>query len=361
MTDSRLTAVITEGECLSITIDGETTILPADAINYNELVWLLRNGASHEEIKAVLTPAVAVESYAKKGGFEIRIKKTGMEMVGVFYNGELVHTKLADMILNHYINGFDIGPLRNFFLKAISNKSADGVDVLFDFINANKLPITEDGDVLAFKATRPDGFDKHTGTVQYRIGDYLHVTDYDPNEYTQCGSGLHFGGRNYVSSYGNSGVDKFFLVKVNPADIIYYRADGSDGKMRCRKLFVYAEVFGGAALHDFVSFAVVNSPEGDLLEREAGLGAISEVSVGASSKVATQAPVETEEVIEAKKEQTFVTKSKGETKFVTKDGKSVSAKQLLKGVQEKGQRGFSAATGIARTTIQGWLDALNAR
>ena len=44
-----------------------------------------------------------------------------------------------------------------------------------------------------YKLTRPDGFDFHSETINYRdnIGKIIRVTDYDPPERGSCGRGLH--------------------------------------------------------------------------------------------------------------------------------------------------------------------------
>ena len=44
-----------------------------------------------------------------------------------------------------------------------------------------------------FKATRPDGTDFHTGTINYaqQLGQIIEITDYDLPEVGSCGKGIH--------------------------------------------------------------------------------------------------------------------------------------------------------------------------
>jgi len=352
------TALIIPGESLSVTHDGNTTNLPADAPNFDALVQLLRKQAPFEEIAKVLTPAVQIKAVAAEAGFEIRINESS-GAVGIFFKGEEINSKLSDLILDHYQSGNDFVPLRNFMLKALSNRDAAEADILYSFVVNNKLPIHNDGDFLAFKATRPDGLDKHTGTVRYRIGEYLHVTNANPDKNTQCSTGLHIGGRNYVNWYGGTG-DAHWIVKVNPADTIFYRADAGEGKMRVKRLFVYAQISKPETLDAFLPFMVAHSPEGDVLETAAKNGRISKKTEGRSSQVAKQAAkgrtkTEKKNIKVAKKAQSFVSNTTSEQKFTAKNGNTYTAGYLLEQIKAQGQRGFAALTGIPRTTIQGWL------
>lgn len=355
-------AVITTGECITVNCGGEITTIGADALNFQALCDLVKAMAPIEKIKEALTPADQIRKAGEKAGFEIRINdSTGA--VGAFFQGNEINSKLSEMLVEMFVAGNDFEPLRNFLIKALSNRDAKEADVLYDFVINNKLPITPDGDFLAFKATHSDGFDRHRHTVQYRIGEYLHVTNFDPDKRTQCGVGLHVGGRNYVKRYGNRD-DAYWIVKVNPSDTVFYRADTSDGKMRVSKLFVYAQCYGGSALDEFVPFMVAHSPEGDLLENAAKKGKKVQRTGGLTAQVATQAPApknraERKVVNGAKESQSFVTNGVRGQAFTTKDGKIYSTKTVLEGVKEHGQRGFASMTGVARTTIQGWLDTIN--
>jgi hypothetical protein len=358
------TAVIYAGESISITIDGDTTTIPADAPNFDDLCALAKAGASKDEIKKVLTPAVAIQTVAAEAGFELRFNPTN-EAVAVFLNGTEINSKVSDLIVKAYMDKADFGPLKNFLLKAMSNRDAKEADVLYDFVVKNRLPIHPDGDFLAFKSTRPDGFDHHSGTVQYRVGEYLHVKNADLNKFTQCSTGLHIGGRDYVKSCGG-GNSAVWIIKVNPADTIFYRADGQQGKMRVSKLFVYAQTTGQAILETILPFMTASSPEGDLLETAAKKAPVGKQESGkkGSAQVVKQmakgkGKAEKAVVREAKKEQSFVTKTKKALTFSTKGGVVYTAKQVLDGVSAHGQRGWAAATGIARTTIQEWIKMIN--
>lgn len=362
MSNGQYTALIVKGESISVTIAGKTTTIPSDAPNFDDLCALVKRQAPVAEIEKVLTPAAAIKTVAAKSGFEIRVQG---ENIGVFVNGVEIHSKVAKLIEDAYLGGTDIEPIRNFMIKAMSNRDAKEVDVLYDFVTKNKLPIHPDGDFLAFKATRPDGFDHHSGTVEYKVGEYVHVVNANPDKSVQCSTGLHIGGSSYVSGF-HAGRSACFILKVNPADTIYYRSDAGQGKMRVSKLFVYARVAEPDNLAAFLPFMIMSSPEGDALEAVAKNAPVGTKKTGQkkSSLVVKQAAKGTNKkerkvVKAAKAAQTFVTKVKNEITFKAKDGKVFTAAQVLEGVKAHGQRGWSAMTGVARTTIQSWLDLIN--
>lgn len=358
---------------VSVTIDGKTVNIPSDAANYEDLIAALRTKASKEAVAKLMTPIEHFKALAQDAGFEIRLN-VSLDKIGVFWEGAEVHSKVADMIIEHHHAGEDFTTLKNFLKKAMNNVNGVGeMDTLFDFIKDAKLPLHPDGDFLAFKATRGDGFDKHTGTVKYEVGQYLEVKNFDKNKFTQCGQGLHVGDRKYVKSYGTIGNDAFFVVKVNPANAIFYRDHSYSGKMRVCKLFVYAQIAMGEGvdLEQFLPFMVASSPEGDILELaalndpiEQAPSDIPEAPVedleGRSAKVAKKtAKPASKPVKKAKKGQSFVSVGKGKMTFLTKDNVAFTAKQVLDNVAQFGQRGWSAKSGIPRTTIQDWLKAIN--
>jgi hypothetical protein len=353
------TALIIKGESISITLNGATTVIPSDAPNFEPLCALVRKQASDKDVKAILTPAAQIKTVGAAAGFEVRINET-TNVVGVFYEGKEINSKVSAMIVKSYMGGQDFLALRNFMLKALSNRDASEVDVLYDFVTKNNLPIHPDGDFLAFKATRADGYDKHSGTVQYRIGEYLHVKNANQDKRTQCGTGLHIGGRDYVKNYGSQGSDAFWIIKVNPADAIFYHADASDGKMRVSKLFVYARTFASALPEAFIAFVVATSPEGDVLEASAKKNRVGKTVSGGSAKVVKQGAKghtkpEKKAVKVAKKEQSFVAKTPKGLTFTSRAGKSYDARVIESGVTAHGQRGYAAISGIPRATLQGWL------
>lgn len=83
------------------------------------------------------------------------------------------------------------------------------------------LPITSDGCFLGYKAVTKDFKDKHTQTIDNRVGQKPSVTRNMVNDDmgVECSNGLHVGTLQYVTSFANQG-DQMVICKVNPANVV---------------------------------------------------------------------------------------------------------------------------------------------
>lgn len=370
-------AIYTKGKCITVTVDGgQTSTTSVDAKNFEALLEAVINKAPKEEVLLLLTPVEQFKSVGKAAGFEIRIN-ADTDALGVFWEGREVHSKITDLISTMYSAGHDFKPLRNFMIKAMSNKALERVDILYDFVTKNALPLHEDGDFLAFKTVRSDGYDKHSGTVLYKIGQFIEPKNgVDWNELHQCSQGLHIGGRGYVSHFGNSG-DRYFVVKVNPKDCIYYvdhnSGMNSDGKMRVARLFVYAETAGGEQLMAALPSLVTTIPEADALEKRAldreaaikqaaktpaGLAKVKRKLAKADKKAEkAKAPkVAAAPPVRSRKAKASPAPAVPATKFVTKDNRFFTKRQITDAMDKAGsQNGAARLLGVSRTSLQEWL------
>lgn len=154
----------------------------------------------------------------------------------VFFDGKIVHSNLATRILQFMQNGLPFKHLLLFMENLSLNPSFNSQNELFDFLENKSLPITEEGEVLCYKAIREDWMDKYTGKISNKIGNIIEVPrgDVDDDRNNECSSGLHCGALDYVYSYGN-GTDRIVIVKVNPRDAVSVPKDCSFQKLRvCR-------------------------------------------------------------------------------------------------------------------------------
>jgi hypothetical protein len=117
------------------------------------------------------------------------------------------------------------------------NEEPTSIESLFDWIQANKLTITDDGCFIGYRAVRKDFKDKYSGTFDNSVGQ---VVSMDRSKVTldrdrTCAAGLHVANFEYArNSYGSPG-DIIVAVKVNPADVVSVPYDYSCAKMRvCR-------------------------------------------------------------------------------------------------------------------------------
>lgn len=375
-------AVVKPGIGISVVIDGTPFNVAKDAINYNELFAALSEGADRERIRKLASPIAALRTLANNEGLEIAENAETGELQ-VSYEGKPLRGVIASRILDLFRaeQGFEI--YRKFVAKALTNRDPDAVDQLFRFMEANRLSIHPDGDVLAFKAVRQSYYDHHSGSVLYALGTYVSMPreKCNPDPHQTCSTGLHVGGDSYVKTqYSGS---KMLIIKINPADFVAVPYDYNNAKARVCKLFVYAEITE-TAMKDVLGAMITTIPSGEKhldkatpKEKKAPVFAPKGTAGPARDPVETAPGLVTVKpgpVRDARghfvKRETLIAPVtpavpvpadndvQTERTFIhAPTGLTLTESELRAGIA-KGQRAFSAETGIPRSTLQGWFKSL---
>jgi hypothetical protein len=212
-------------------------VLP-DHINY-KLIMENLHSANEDELVALVDIETAVASFSD-GLVEIKNGK-------VFYEGEEVHGSISKRILEFMSKGLPFQPLVNFLNNLMENPSMQSQKELYDFLEHELLPITEDGHFLAYKAVRSDFKDKYRGVFDNSVGQVVKMqrAKVDDDRARGCSDGLHAGALNYVAGYGSleSG-DKIVIVKINPKDVVSVPSDCNCEKLRTCRYEVVGEYKG---------------------------------------------------------------------------------------------------------------------
>ena len=141
----------------------------------------------------------------------------------VMFEGEEVHGSISKRILEFMSKGLPFEPLVKFLENLMENPSMQSQQELYDFLEHENLPITEDGCFLAYKAVRSDFKDKWRGTFDNSVGQVCEMrrAKVDDNRKVGCSQGLHAGALNYVANYGSVDAgDNIVIVKINPQDVV---------------------------------------------------------------------------------------------------------------------------------------------
>lgn len=184
----------------------------------------------------------------------------------IMYGNDEMHNALTERMLAMLREGFNIDPMIALLENLMANPTKTAIDEFYLFIETNKLPITEDGCILAYKRVDTDYLDSYTREVvnkpaslmtdeELAIGTWkssgnvttevingytvvsMPPTQVDANRNNLCASGLHFCSLSYLKEYGyNSG--QIVIVKVNPRDIVAIPYDYNNTKGRCWKYTV---------------------------------------------------------------------------------------------------------------------------
>lgn len=236
-------------------------VLP-DHINYKMIIDALPT-ASNDELSVLLDVEKAIVNFSD-GMVEI---KDG----NVYYGGELVHGSISKRILDFMKQGLPFEPLVKFLDNLMQNPSMQSQTELYDFLEHQYLPITEDGHFLAYKAVRSDFMDKYAGKFRNKVGDVCEMrrAKVDDNRSAGCSQGLHAGALNYVAGYGSidSG-DHIMIIKINPKDVVSVPNDCNCEKLRTCRYEVVGEYEGELSKPLYSSVFSYDNTEDQLDEDE---------------------------------------------------------------------------------------------
>jgi hypothetical protein len=223
---------------LTLILNNKAYQVLKDHLNYKLIIDALPTASSDELLNLVdIEKAVATFS---KGQVDV---KNGR----VYYQNEEVHGSISSRILEFMKQGLPFEPLVNFLNNLMENPSMQSQQELYDFLEHEHLPITEDGHFLAYKAVRSDYMDKYAGKFDNHVGNICEMTraKVDDNRSVGCSQGLHAGALNYVANYGcaDSG-DHIMIVKINPRDVVSVPHDCNHEKLRTCRYEVVGEYQG---------------------------------------------------------------------------------------------------------------------
>ena len=188
----------------------------------------------YEDLEDLFDTAKAVVSFAE-GNVVVQEGQ-------VFYKDAPVANHVVDRIFAFMKEGLPHKPLLRFLDKLMANPSRRATNELYTFLEHKNMPLTPDGNFLAYKSVKPDWTDHHTGKFVNTVGTTLEmvrngVCD-DAN--VGCSSGFHAGSLEYAKSFGGSG-SRLLVVEINPADVVSVPTDCSCQKLRTTKYKVVAE------------------------------------------------------------------------------------------------------------------------
>ena len=131
--------------------------------------------------------------------------------------------------------GLPYKPLVRFFDKLMSNPSRRAVQELYSFLEHKAMPITPDGNFLAYKGVREDYTDWYSGNFSNKVGETLEMVRNNVCDDAQigCSHGFHAGSLDYAESFGNGG--HLMVVEIDPQDVVSVPNDCDCQKLRTCK------------------------------------------------------------------------------------------------------------------------------
>ena len=187
---------------------------------FPDLVRAIRSG-EHEQV-----PVLADQAFRIAQMGDLRVED------GLVYIGkDCLPATLSKRLIQLMDHDLNIDPLINFWFNLRKNPSKSSREELFDFLEANHVPLTEDGCFVGYKKIRSDFTDSYTGTISNKVGSVVKMdrAKVDANRNVTCSTGLHVAAYNYANGFdGNILVE----IKVNPQNVVSVPTDYDNQKMR---------------------------------------------------------------------------------------------------------------------------------
>ena len=235
MSSTRVSWLITD-QNITVNYAGQTHIVSRTDALADRLIKAVKE-ENLDEIPNLVSAAKRIEQFGK-GNFVV-------DNGQIFVMGVLAPKVLGDKIVRFSNEGLPYEPLVKFAKNLQKNPSFRAVNELFEFLEKNDHPITENGCFIAYKKVRGDFMDQHTGTMDNSVGNVVEMPRNQVNEDpTQtCSYGLHVANWDYACNVYSAGVDaKMLEVEVNPADVVAVPVDYNQAKMRVCKYVVLGVV-----------------------------------------------------------------------------------------------------------------------
>ncbi len=220
---------------ITVVLDGERHSINAGNLLFSKALEAYK-ADDWDAFIACVNPEIRLKSlYASYEGIEV---KDG----NLYVFGDPVHSTLATRVISFLEHGLDCVHLFKFILKLNLNPSKRAVDELYTFLEHRALPITDNGNFLAYKAVRADYTDKHTGKFVNTIDAVLEMprNKVDDDKNVGCSYGFHAGTVEYAKDF-LGGQGHLMIVEINPADVVSIPTDCQFQKLRTCKYKVVGE------------------------------------------------------------------------------------------------------------------------
>lgn len=240
--------IITNSGIINVVLNGAPTTVATDHTNYNKIVTALRE-KEYDLIDGLINLAKPIEKAIEHTGSSLVSIKNGL----IYYNGFIVDNTLTRRILSMIEKEYPFDPMIAFLENLMSNPSADAIRELYDFMDHNQMPITEDGYMLAYKRVTEDWVDFYTHSVDNSIGTLVSMprSGVVADSARTCAAGLHFCSLEHLPLY-HGGSGRAIIIKINPKDVVSIPCTYKNAKGRCCAYTVLSE----------------HAPTGNMLEDE---------------------------------------------------------------------------------------------
>jgi hypothetical protein len=254
---------------ITVYIGGVPKTISEDHMNFEEVDDLLANQDIEEIILKELVYLID-QTHAIREAI-VEYDKVQIDAGEVLFDGEPVYGLLSDMMIDIVKQGQDVLPWCKFMMKLNENPAKHAVKELYEWMLKAKMPITENGNFLAYKKVLNNYSSAHTNADGSKLWNKLGTkvemprNKVDDDRNRTCSTGLHFCSWSYLPAYiGNNG--RVLLVEINPADVVSIPTDYGFAKGRASGYWIVGEIDQKDAEHAFYRTPVLKKTDKRLVD-----------------------------------------------------------------------------------------------
>ena len=238
---------------ITVIFNGESfTIRKSDSEENFEKALSYFRDKEWDKLYAAMNPIRAAVSNMEYGDITVN-------SMGVSYKGRPINNTVTERIVSFAKHDLPIEPIARFLDKLMKNPSKRAVEELYTFLEHKNLPITENGNFLAYKAVDANfysitkskykgeevllqGTVDDSGAIYNGVGEVVEKNrnDVDDNKEVGCSEGLHAGTIEYAAGF-KSHNGRIVIVEINPSDVVSIPVDCNFQKLRTCKYKVIEE------------------------------------------------------------------------------------------------------------------------
>lgn len=224
---------IVSGSTLTVFIKGKPKSVSTSHPHYAKIKAGLKTLTEKEIDGLVDIPAELARSLVDH--------KLTIDQGKVLLDGKVIKNVMATRLLTFLDEGFPIDAFTKFIESIYKNPADHAIEELYLFLEANNLPITENGGFLTYKRVRKDYTDSHTGKFINKPGEVISMPreKVDPKRDNECSTGFHVCSFSYLKSFSG---ERTVICEVMPQDVVSVPKDYNNAKMRVCKYKVVGEV-----------------------------------------------------------------------------------------------------------------------
>ncbi len=230
--DKKMVPYILTDNSLTVVLNGKPHTMSSESPNFHMAKQALSE-ERFDDLEELFDMAQAIQNYADGN---VRVENNT-----VYFRDEAIHNHVVDRLLDFMGENLPFKPLVRFLDKLMENPSRNSVEQLYRFLEHKNMPLTPDGNFLAYKGVNHDFTDKWSGKCDNSVGQVLEmqrngVCD-DAN--MGCSYGFHAGSHEYAKGYACGG-GHLMIVEINPADVVSVPHCSDCQKLRTAKYKVVA-------------------------------------------------------------------------------------------------------------------------